>query len=288
MARAAARTAASPTAIVAIEQHFPGGQRIIADDLASRILPFGGRAFVWLTRNAFVRDRIVRAIEKTAPGIWALMVCRKRYIDEKLLDSVPEIDAVVNLGAGYDTRVYRLQALTRVRTWEIDQPQNIERKRRRLRELFGDVPAHVTLVPIDFDREDLNAALTSHGYSSAMRTFFIWEGVTQYVGEAGIVATFEFLARAARGSHLAFTYVRRDFLDEKTTYGQEAAVRRFVVRQIWRFGMEPDAVDSFLRRYGWQMIEHLGYDELAERYVAPTGRGLAITPIERIVYAEKV
>jgi O-methyltransferase involved in polyketide biosynthesis len=30
-------------------------------------------------------------------------MCRKRYIDEKLIESVGQIDAVVNLGAGFDT-----------------------------------------------------------------------------------------------------------------------------------------------------------------------------------------
>jgi hypothetical protein len=35
-------------------------------------------------------------------------------------------------------------------------------------------------------------------------------------------------------------------------------------------------------------VEHLGYEELAERYVRMTGRALASTPIERMVYAVKV
>jgi hypothetical protein len=35
-------------------------------------------------------------------------------------------------------------------------------------------------------------------------------------------------------------------------------------------------------------VEHVGAEELAERYVKPTGRALATTAIERIVYAEKV
>ena len=45
---------------------------------------------------------------------------------------------------------------------------------------------------------------------------------------------------------------------------------------------------DFLGGYGWRVVEHLGYEELAERYVKTTGRELASTPIERMVYAEKV
>jgi methyltransferase (TIGR00027 family) len=231
---------------------------------------------------------MVRATEKSAPGIWALMACRKRYIDEKLIEAVDEIDAVVNLGAGFDTRVYRLPALADLPVWEIDQPENIAPKRLRLGKLFGAIPPHINLVPIDFDRQDLGAALTAHGYAAAKRTFFIWEGVTQYLTHAGLVATFEFLAKAAPGSRLTFTYVRKDFLDGKAMHGDEDLYKRFVVKGVWLFGMEPDRVEPFLDPFGWRVIEHIGYQELVDRYVRPTGRELASTPVERMVYAEKL
>jgi hypothetical protein len=53
--------------------------------------------------------------------------------------------------------------------------------------------------------------------------------------------------------------------------------------------MEPEAVVSFLGSCGWRVVEHLGGDEVAERYEAPPGRRLAPAPvIERMVYAEKL
>lgn len=289
MAQAAAKTGVGPTMTVAIEQHFPEDQRIIDDDLAYRILPFGMRAFVWLMRPDLARDWMVRVSEKSAPGIWGGLLCRKRYIDEKLIESAAQIDAVVNLGAGFDTRAYRLPALADMPVWEVDQPENIEPKRVRLRKLFGQVPPHVTLLPIDFDSEELGAVLASHGYSADKRTFFIWEAVTQYLTENGIRATFDFLAKAARGSCLAFTYVRKDFLDGQAMYDQERLRKKYVVREkTWLFGVDPEGVADFLGAYGWRMVEHLGYEELAERYVKPTGRELATTPIERMVRAEKL
>lgn len=48
MAKAAAKTGVSPTALIAIEQYFPKKQRIIEDDLVYRILPFSAKALVWL------------------------------------------------------------------------------------------------------------------------------------------------------------------------------------------------------------------------------------------------
>lgn len=289
MARAAAETGIGPMVTVAVEQRFPKDQRIIEDDLAAGILPFGLRAVVWLMRFDPVRDWMVRSTEKSFRGIWGGLMCRKRYIDEKVVESVSRIDAVVNLGAGFDTRAFRLPALADTPVWEVDQPENIEPKRAQLRKMFGEMPAHVTLVPIDFEREELGAVLASHGYSPDTRTFFIWEAVTQYLTEDGIRKTFDFLAEAASGSRLAFTYVRKDFVDGRVMYGQEDAYEKFVSPgKVWLFGMEPEGVAGFLGEYGWRVVEHLGYEELAERYVKPTGRELASTPIERMVYAEKL
>jgi methyltransferase (TIGR00027 family) len=146
----------------------------------------------------------------------------------------------------------------------------------------------VNLVPIDFDHQDLATALSSHGYTPDKKTFFIWEGVTQYVTENGIRATFDFLAKAPAGSRLVFTYTPRDFIDGEVFYGQEYLYKQMLVKdQIWLFGLDPDKVDDFIGRHGWRVLEHLGYDELDERYVKPTGRDLQSMAIERIVHAEK-
>jgi len=47
-------------------------------------------------------------------------------------------------------------------------------------------------------------------------------------------------------------------------------------------------VEAFPDPFGWRVIEHIGYQELVDRYATPTGRELASTPVERIVYAEKL
>ena len=150
------------------------------------------------------------------------------------------------------------------------------------------MPAHVTLVPVDFDREDLRAALTARGLPSDAATFFLWEGVTQHLHEPGVRATLEALRAAPVGSRLAFTYVRRDFIAGSELYGLAALHRRLVVDEgLWHFGLQPEQVDEFLRAYGWRVDEHLGAAEFMARHVAPTGRAMTVMPIERLVIAEK-
>lgn len=278
--------------LVAMEQKkFPESKRVLSDDLAYPILPFGMRAAIRMKAGPFSGDFIVKQAEKKVPGLWGSIMCRKRYIDDRVSEAAEDgqVEAVVNLGAGYDTRAYRLPALARVEVLELDQPKNIEAKRSRLVALFKKVPAHVTLVPIDFDREEPWAELISHGWKGDDKTFFILEGVTQYLTEAGVRSTFDVLARAASGSRLVFTYIRKDFVEGKELYGYEFLYRKMVLKdRIWLSGMDPQEVDDFLGAYGWRVLEHLGYEELAERYVKPTGRNLLSMPIERMIYAEKL
>jgi methyltransferase (TIGR00027 family) len=288
MAQAAAKTGAGPTVMVAIEQWFPTHQRILVDNFALSILPLGARIFVHATRPPLIRDWLVRATERAFPGLWSGIMCRKRFIDDALVTASPDVAAVVNLGAGFDTRACRLPSLAAIPVWEVDQPANIRSKQDGLLRRFGGVPPHVTLVPIDFDREALGPALASYGYALTKRTFFIWEAVTQYLSEAGIRSTLELLAAAAPGSRLAFSYVQKDFIEGRNLYDQPRLHERYVKQKIWLFGLDSRDVDNFLDPYGWRVTAHVGCDDLAERFAKPTGRQLLSSPLERIVCAEKL
>ncbi len=290
MSRSAANTGPGPTGLVALEQFLPAERRIIHDDLAWRILPVSSRGTMWVMLRLMSLDRLIAWSERRMPGMWSGFMCRKRYIDETTLAAVDAgVDAVVNLGAGFDTRLYRLTELSRIPSWEIDQPGNIAAKRTRLEKIFGAVPGHVTLLPIDFDRESLGDALTAAGCPLTGRLLFIWEAVTQYLPESSVRATMDVLSRSATGSRLVFTYVRKDFVEGKQRYDQQYIYNDMIAKKhAWLFGLYPAEVADWLSGYGWNLREHLGYDELAERYVRPTGRELLSTPLERVVYAERM
>jgi methyltransferase (TIGR00027 family) len=277
-----------PMAVVAVEQSFPKEERVVDDEFAFYMLPSRVRLFVRLLGAGWLRNWIIGMFERSEPGIWGDFLCRKRYIDDKLVAACTRIEAVVNLGAGFDTRAYRLPAISHLPVWEVDQPQNIVAKRERLNEVPGGVPSRVSLVEMNFDTDDLAAALSSRGYLQPGRTFFVWEAVSQYLTEEGVRKTFQFLAKARAGSCLAMSYVRKDFLDGRNLYGWRAGYKRFVTGKVWHFGMEPEAASGFLREYGWNVIEDIGFDQLARRYSEMSHRGLEATPVERMVYAEKL
>jgi methyltransferase (TIGR00027 family) len=275
--------------IVAAEQYSNAGQRLVQDDLAYRFLPGGVQSIARLTRWRWARNLLINLTEKTAHGIWGSVLCRKRYIDDKLHESIGAIDAVVILGAGLDTRAYRMAELRTVPVFEVDLPENIAYKRAKAQQLYGQLPDSVQLVPIDFEHQDLETVLADQGYRGDLRTFFVWEAVTQYLTEEAVRKTFDFLTKAASGSRLVFTYIRQDFMDGVNLYGAAVAYRRFRVKQpLWRFGMIPEEVAAFLDAYGWREVEQMGGQDFAARYIRPSGREMPVSELERSVYAEKL
>jgi methyltransferase (TIGR00027 family) len=284
----AAQTAFGPMAQAAIEQFEPPDRRLVFDDLALAFLPAGQRAVVRAMRAPVLRRLTIAAGERAVPGSWSLIACRKRFIDDKLDEILGDIDAVVDLGAGMDTRACRLARRSDLPVFEVDLGVNIERKRAAVERAIGGVPASVHLVPLDFERDDLVGTLTAHSYRPDARTFFIWEGVTQYLTEDAVRATLVALRGVAKGSRLVFTYVRKDFIDGVNMYGAEILYRRFRRRrQVWRFGLDPDAVADFVAEYGWRLVEQAGPDYYLRTYIRPTGRKLGASQLEWTAYAEK-
>jgi methyltransferase (TIGR00027 family) len=286
----AAQTAFGPMVVVACEQYLPEPQRLTEDGLAIRFLPLGLRLLVRACRWRLARNLLIKASEKRAPGVWGGMRYRKRYIDDKVKDVIERtVDALVILGAGLDTRAYRLAAPAGVHTYEVDLPANVVYKRARLEALYGRVPEQVTLVSVDFETQDLEGVLAANGLRIEVTTMFVWEGVTQYLTEEGVRGTLAFLSKAGSGSRLVFTYIRRDFIDGINLYGGEKLYRQFVLgHRLWHFGIAPEEAGSLLREYGWAEREQAGRREVASMYVEPSGRDIPVSDIERCVYAEKL
>lgn len=275
--------------LAAVESNEPPGRRLVDDDLATKFLPASMRLLVALTRASPLRRLLIAAMDRSGPGLWVNLTCRKRFVADVLDDTLGGIDAVVVLGAGMDTRAYHLARRSFVPVFEVDLPVNIARKAATVRRALGAQPSSVRLVALDFGSDDLLGTLAGHGYRTDDRTFFIWEGVTQYLTADSVRATLTGLQAAAPGSHLVFTYVRADFIDGTNLYGTPTLYRTVRQRrQLWHFGLQPEQVAEFLAEFGWRLVDQLGPDQLMQRYVRPTGRRLGASQIEWSAHAEKM
>jgi methyltransferase (TIGR00027 family) len=274
---------------VALEQYQPDKHRLLQDDLARQMLPGRLKLLVGILGYKPLRQAFLNLVERGSPGMRCGIFSRKRYIDEKLIEALDrDIETVVILGSGLDTRAYRIPQLSTLPVYEVDLPQTIAFKERKLQQLYGSVPPHVSLAPIDFDHQKLEDVLPNHGYSPGQRSFFIWEGVTQYISEPAVRAVFGFLSKASLGSRIVFTYIVKDFLEGDRTYGLEKMYQQTRVEsQLWQFGLRPSQVPAFISEYAWKEIEQVGADEYRQRYLKPAGRTDAVMEIERMVFADK-
>jgi methyltransferase (TIGR00027 family) len=151
--------------------------------------------------------------------------------------------------------------------FEVDHPATQAAKRARL----ADAAGRVTYVPLDFDRQDLASALDAAGFDRRRRTFFVWEGVTNYLGAAAVDATLRTVARGApAGSALLFTYVHRGVLDGSVPFFGTERLAQTLARyaESWTFGLDPATVPAYLAERGLELVEDLGAREYRARYMA--------------------
>ncbi|MBV8092293.1 MAG: class I SAM-dependent methyltransferase [Acetobacteraceae bacterium] len=147
------RTAEQNAAFRAAESARPPGVRLFDDPYAARLLPTSLRMLAWISSVPIVGRGLIWFVDARWPGARSSIIARTRLIDEWLCEAVGAgVEQVVLLGAGFDSRAWRLPALAVVRVFEVDHPATSAEKRRRLAGLGADL-AHVRFVPVDFDRQ---------------------------------------------------------------------------------------------------------------------------------------
>jgi methyltransferase (TIGR00027 family) len=111
---------------------------------------------------------------------WA-MVLRTTAIDRLIEHALAQgVDTVLNLGAGLDTRPYRMKLPAHLRWVELDLPAIIELKQQRLRE---HAPAcQLELVALDLTDTELRRRVFAEQASRAKCVLVLTEGVLPYLG----------------------------------------------------------------------------------------------------------
>jgi methyltransferase (TIGR00027 family) len=283
-------TAALAAATIrATECCLPEEERLFDDSLALRCLPPLWRGMVALLCLPGLGPALFALRERFTPGVIGNIVCRTRYIDGALRSALGgNLEQLVILGAGFDTRPYRIPGVERTDVFEVDHPAAQAWKKARLRHVLGGLPPHVTFVSIDFDWEPLDQAMVTAGFRRGARTFFIWEGVTQYITEWAVDAALRTISRVAgAGSQIVFTYVWQGIIDGSARSRVDERIVAFArsMGSPWIFGLEPVEIPQYLTQRGLTLIEDVGATDYRQRYLEPAGRRMNIFEGERTVLA---
>jgi len=286
----ASRSAAIIAAHRAIESAKDSRERVCYDPFAQNFLPTG---FTVIGPHEMPEEHALEIFKGIVPGFHEFFLARTRYIDDFLLESIGNgLEQLVVLGAGYDSRAYRFDELkSKVKIFEVDHPATQNVKKEKLKEIFKKLPAHVTYVPVDFQKENLGSSLARNGYDNRLRTLFIWEGVTMYIDSESVDKTLLFISKnSGQGSSVIFDYTYPEVIDG--TYERVEAKGWLKIAEKSNepllFGLQNNHVEQFLAERGFGNIAIATNKYFNENYYIGLNKDREATPVLSIAHAEIV
>jgi methyltransferase (TIGR00027 family) len=275
----------------AVGMLYPKEKRLFEDPYSEKFLNPFYKFFIFLMRSPKVFDSLMKFREKATPGLVGWMFCRFRYIDDVLKENIAkkEIESVINLGVGMDCRAFYIPGIEGMRYFEVDHPSVIKTKKAKLENILGKLPDYVVYVPIDFEKQALDTELKKAGYNLGSKTLFICEGVTQYISKEANDSILKYVAQAAPGSKIVFTYILRSFIEGKDIPEGLQLMYKQMRRKnnpLWIYGLDPTNIANYLSKFSLSLIEDIGSADVEQRYMKLVDLDLKVLGIERIALTE--
>ena len=210
---------------------------------------------------------------RIAPGAYEFMLARTAFFDRIMEQALKEnIAQVVLLGAGYDSRPYRFgEFIHDTKIFELDAQPTQQRKRECLQQAEIPISRQISFVPINFETDDLRAALLAAGFDRGKKTLFVWEGVTYYLSAEVVDQMLAFIrSNSLSGSSIGFDYAA---LSAEALNGDDVKELRQHMRsrhsnEPTKFGIPSGQLEAFLAERGFEMLEHLTADDMDAKYLS--------------------
>jgi len=251
------RTGMGTTIMRSLAMHEPI-PNIRRDYLANSFLPFYLR---WVLKVGFMRSLFTRAMV----GVYSFVVARTIFFDRILEKRLENIQQVVNMGAGFDSRALRYQKQIQergIKVFELDLPPFSIEKRKKLIEILSSttLPNYLQLIPVDLSQRSLEETLNSQvGYDPTKKTLFIWEGVVCYLPQQAVDSTLAFISKnSAPGSVVAFDYNFEDMKNHPENYykGKVSLEWSVKLNEPFLAFVNHLKVNEFAASRGFKVIEH--------------------------------
>ncbi|GAA4112586.1 class I SAM-dependent methyltransferase [Streptomyces hundungensis] len=235
---------------------------LFRDPLARAFAAAGG---LWPHSPALADDE---AAQRRRRAVAYSIVIRTKFLDDLLRQaSASGVRQVVLLGAGMDSRAFRMDWPDGTRLFEVDTAAPLDFKASVLREERAVARCERITVPVDL-REDWPGALAAAGHDPAAPTVWIAEGLLIYLPEDAVELLLARIgAQSAAGSWLGLTLGSRGVLER---FGAGAAPGS--AASLWVSEMPDDPV-AWLAGHGWKAAGHT----LRER-AAAYGRPISTPP----------
>jgi len=283
-------SALSNAALRAAESYYPEDERLFYDQTAFYLLPPLWKLFLKLMKFSPLREMIYSKRDEEMPGVIGNLLARTRYIDDALIENIEKMEQLLLLGSGFDTRACRIKGIEKIAVFEVDHPETLSKKRAGLKKYYNEIPEHLNLIEIDFEKKDLSEVLSKNNFNRDKKTFVIWEGVTQYLNKEALYQVLDFFAQLSRGSKILFTYIKKEVFDSSERSEVDQKIISFAEEMgvPWKSGFKKVEIENILKTRGFRLIEDVGKDQYKKRYSQLTEREISVYAGERIVYAEKI
>ena len=268
------RTAQFMAMFRAIESAQPEGRRLFNDPFAAMFVGTPLRRVVRWSAMPILGSVLQGIIDRLWPGARSSGVARTRLIDDWIAVSIANgSQQLVLLGAGFDSRPWRMPVLKGVPVFEVDHAATSAEKQRRAATVAPE-RSNVAAVALDFDRDRLPDALAAAGFDPKRCTTVVWEGVTNYLTADAVRSVLAWVGTLAMGSNLIFTYVHQGVLADPASFEGAAKILVTVASsgEPWTFGFIPAALPRCLEAHGLRLEEDLGADDYRARYFGTKAR----------------
>ena len=225
-----------------------------------------------IARYRLLSHIVVHTVFRAFRPIHTEIILRARYAEDRLMDAVSAgIGQYVILGAGLDSFSMRQDGLLdTLRIFELDHPATQAMKRDKVASVFGEIPANLVFVPIDFETDHLDDALVRAEFDPQTPSFFSWLGTTYYLTKDAIRETLARIAGvAAPGSRMVLDYkIDRDLVPvESLPFADK--LDRFVARRgepmISTF--TPGELRDDMSGFGFEEVEAVTAGDQKRRYL---------------------
>ena len=217
----------------------------------------------------------------SAPFMGWMMALRTIAIDELILDAISQgVKTVVNLGAGLDTRPYRLEIPGDIEWIEVDFPDMISFKASGLE---GETPLmKLSRVPLDLSNRDLSQKFYQSLANKPGPVLVITEGVIPYLDTNVVANLADDLFAVAN-----IRYWIHDFREGGFTAGiPKWWLKRYMKGAPFKF----EVADwfAFFSQHGWNIKNKILLHEEALRRNRPMPSPLGISFLKLFMSKKKI
>lgn len=178
---------------------------------------------------------------------WSVVI-RTHIIDQFIQKLLTEnIDTVINLGAGLDTRPYRLELDAKLRWIEVDFPKIIDHKNEKL---YGETPrCRLERLALDLSNEEERLSFLQKISSESKNVLIITEGVIPYLSNTDALSLLQSLKQFKNFKYWITEYYSPEILKFLRTPKRLSEMRNAP------FLFYPENWFNFFEDNGWKQLE---------------------------------